>query len=106
MTPVKETTDGVQPGMSVHTTDGPPRAQRKAIAKALTGIEGFDEISGGGLPRGRLTAIVGAAGAGNDAGPGTDFDAVANGFVSVTPLAIDFTRHAALSEVGRWLEGL
>jgi hypothetical protein len=24
----------------------------------------------------------------------------------VTPLAIDFTRHAALPEIGRWLEGL
>ena len=57
-------------------------------------------------PKGNAVYWIGAAGAGNDAGPGTDFDAVANGFVSVTPLAIDFTRHAALSEVGRWLEGL
>src|SRR4051812_33630647 len=36
----------------------------RAIDKALTGIPGFDEISGGGLPTGRLTAIIGAAGAG------------------------------------------
>ena len=28
--------------------------------------------------------------------PGTDFKAVANGLVSVTPLSIDLTRHAAL----------
>jgi circadian clock protein KaiC len=57
---------GGQPGMSaIETTDDPPpRPQRQPIAKVLTGIEGFDEISGGGLPRGRLTAIVGAAGAG------------------------------------------
>jgi circadian clock protein KaiC len=46
----------------IKTTDDRP--QRKAIPKALTGIEGFDEISGGGLPKGRLTAIIGAAGAG------------------------------------------
>jgi circadian clock protein KaiC len=39
-----------------------PRA--KPVTKVITGIEGFDEISGGGLPRGRLTAIIGAAGAG------------------------------------------
>jgi circadian clock protein KaiC len=39
-----------------------PRAQ--PITKVMTGIPGFDEISGGGLPRGRLTAIIGAAGAG------------------------------------------
>ena len=40
----------------------PPRAQ--PVTKVITGIPGFDEISGGGLPRGRLTAIVGAPGAG------------------------------------------
>ena len=36
----------------------------RPITKVATGILGFDEISGGGLPRGRLTATVGAAGAG------------------------------------------
>jgi len=52
--------------MSAMTTtdEPPPRPRHQAIAKVLTGIAGFDEISGGGLPRGRLTAIVGAAGAG------------------------------------------
>lgn len=34
------------------------------LAKAPTGIRGFDEISGGGLPRGRSTLITGAAGVG------------------------------------------
>jgi circadian clock protein KaiC len=34
------------------------------IAKVITGITGFDEISGGGLPKARLTAIIGSAGAG------------------------------------------
>jgi 5'-nucleotidase len=57
-------------------------------------------------PKGNAVYWIGLAGAGNDAGDGTDFDAIARGFVSVTPLAIDFTRHAALPEVGRWLEGL
>src|SRR6478735_562977 len=32
--------------------------------KALTGITGFDEITGGGLPRGRPTLVTGAAGSG------------------------------------------
>lgn len=44
--------------------DPPRRTHHQPISKALTGIDGFDKISGGGLPRGRLTAIVGAAGAG------------------------------------------
>ncbi len=34
------------------------------VEKALTGISGFDEISRGGLPRGRLTTIMGSPGAG------------------------------------------
>ncbi|WP_322306585.1 ATPase domain-containing protein [Rhodoferax sp.] len=36
----------------------------KASDKALTGIAGFDDITGGGLPRGRTTLLVGGAGAG------------------------------------------
>lgn len=34
----------------------------RAVAKAATGIAGFDEITGGGLPRGRTTAIYGSVG--------------------------------------------
>jgi circadian clock protein KaiC len=37
--------------------DAPP-------SKALTGIAGFDQISGGGLPRGRTTLLVGGPGSG------------------------------------------
>ncbi len=54
-------------------------------------------------PRGRPVYWVGSAGAGQDAGPGTDFHAVASGFASITPLQIDLTRHAALPELERWL---
>lgn len=34
------------------------------IEKALTGIEGFDEIARGGIPRGRTTVVMGTPGAG------------------------------------------
>ena len=46
-------------------------------------------------PRGRPVYWVGPAGEGADAGEGTDFHAVASGYVSVTPLQVDLTRHAA-----------
>jgi 5'-nucleotidase len=46
---------------------------------------------------------VGPAGAGQDAGPGTDFRAVAEGYVSVTPLTIDLTNHAVLEELRGWV---
>lgn len=57
-------------------------------------------------PRGREIYWVGMAGEGQDDGPGTDFNAVAEGFVSVTPLQVDLTRHNALDTVGQWLQGL
>lgn len=54
-------------------------------------------------PRGREIFWIGPAGPEQDAGPGTDFDAVRNGYVSVTPLQVDLTRHAALDTVSEWL---
>jgi len=56
-------------------------------------------------PRGRPVYWVGPAGEGADAGEGTDFHAVANGCVSVTPLQVDLTRHSALVAVDDWLRG-
>lgn len=55
-------------------------------------------------PRGETVYWVGAAGAAQDAGEGTDFHAVKNGFVSVTPLQIDLTRAAQLPLVEEWLQ--
>ncbi len=57
-------------------------------------------------PHGRPVYWVGPAGPQNEAGPGTDFHAVAEGYVSVTPLQIDLTRHSALPVVQSWLEGI
>ena len=54
-------------------------------------------------PRGRPVYWVGPAGAGQDAGPGTDFHAVAEGYVSVTPLTVDLTNYAALDNVRSWI---
>jgi len=55
-------------------------------------------------PRGRIIYWVGPAGAEQDAGPGTDFHAVRAGYVSVTPLKIDLTRHELLPEMQDWLD--
>jgi 5'/3'-nucleotidase len=54
-------------------------------------------------PKGRPVYWVGPAGAGQDAGPGTDFHAIADGFISVTPLTVDLTNHAALDNVRTWV---
>jgi len=57
-------------------------------------------------PRGRERYWIGAAGQGDDAGPGTDFHAVANGFVAVTPIQVDMTRYDAFGAVENWLGGV
>jgi len=41
-----------------------PLAPQPAVPKVATGIAGFDEITEGGLPRGRTTLVVGGAGCG------------------------------------------
>ena len=48
-------------------------------------------------PRGETVYWIGPAGAAREAGPGTDFHAVSQGRVSVTPLDVDLTG-------GRWIE--
>ena len=57
-------------------------------------------------PRGKQGYWIGAAGQGGDAGPGTDFHAVREGYVSITPVHIDMTRHEALSGLREWVDGL
>lgn len=56
-------------------------------------------------PKGKEVFWVGPAGAEQDAGPGTDFHAIANGYVSVTPLQTDLTRHSMLDDLRDWLAG-
>ncbi|HEX5049449.1 MAG TPA: 5'/3'-nucleotidase SurE [Gammaproteobacteria bacterium] len=53
-------------------------------------------------PKNRPVYWIGAAGAGQDAGPGTDFHAIANGYVSVSPIKVDLTAHASLPAVENW----
>ncbi len=53
--------------------------------------------------RGRRIYWVGAAGEEQDAGEGTDFFAVNNGYVSVTPLQLDLTWYERLETIKNWL---
>lgn len=55
-------------------------------------------------PRNETVYWVGAAGAAADAGPGTDFNAVERGFVSITPLQIDLTHAAQLPAINDWMK--
>ncbi len=54
-------------------------------------------------PRNQTMYWVGAAGAAQDAGAGTDFHALARGCISLTPLQLDLTRYAQMGLVEDWL---
>jgi len=57
----------------------------------------------GADPRGEPIYWVGSPGGEQDAGEGTDFHAVRSGFVSITPLQVDLTRHRSLKETAEWI---
>ena len=54
-------------------------------------------------PRGSEIFWIGPVGEEADAGEGTDFYAVQNGYVSVTPIHIDLTRYSAIESTQGWL---
>jgi 5'-nucleotidase len=54
-------------------------------------------------PRNQTVYWVGAAGSAQDAGPGTDFHAVASDRVSLTPLQMDLTHPQQIPAVRTWL---
>lgn len=55
-------------------------------------------------PHGRDIFWYGSLGSEQDAGPGTDFYAVASGYCSVTPLSVDMTAYQSMDEMQAWLE--
>jgi len=57
-------------------------------------------------PRGVKRYWIAGAGAAEDCGPGTDFYAVKEGYVSITPLNIDMTQYSGMDNLSSWLEEL
>ena len=54
-------------------------------------------------PKNRPVFWIGPAGEGQDNGSGTDFRAVDEGYVSVTPIRVDLTDHGAIASIDDWL---
>lgn len=54
-------------------------------------------------PRGKTIYWVGAAGPEQDAGPGTDFHAVSENYVSVSPIHVDLTEYNSMELLDSWL---
>jgi 5'-nucleotidase len=55
-------------------------------------------------PRGETVYWVGAAGQPNDGGEGTDFYAVSQGYVSISPIQVDLTKHSQIKHLQQWLQ--
>ncbi|TMN87445.1 5'/3'-nucleotidase SurE [Pseudoalteromonas phenolica] len=56
-------------------------------------------------PWGRSVFWYGSLGSESDAGEGTDFYAVNQGYAAVTPLKVDMTAHESIEAMSSWLEG-
>ncbi|UGA55207.1 5'/3'-nucleotidase SurE [Vibrio sp. VB16] len=56
-------------------------------------------------PRGHDVYWLGPPGREQDAGLGTDFYAIENGLVSITPMQVDLTAHDSLGSMDTWLKG-
>ena len=72
--------------------DSLPRRDHAARAGAMPSEPVIAQTS----PRGETMYWIGPAGDAREAGEGTDFHATASGCVSITPLQVDLTDHAAL----------
>ncbi len=57
-------------------------------------------------PRGNTIYWVGPAGSEQDSGPGTDFYAIRQGKVSITPLQVDLTQYEVFDQLSTWVKGL
>ena len=57
-------------------------------------------------PRGNTIYWIGQTGPEQDAGPGTDFYAVNNKEVSITPLQLDLTHYTVFEKLSGWVNGI
>ena len=57
-------------------------------------------------PKGRSVYWIGPSPDAQDMGEGTDFYAVANRYVSITPLTVDLTAYDSFNQVGEWMSEL
>jgi 5'-nucleotidase len=90
--------------LNVNVPDIPAVALRGMQVTRLGKRHKAEPVVKSTTPRGDVVYWVGAAGAAQDAGEGTDFHAVANELVSITPLQVDLTRYSQTQAVQQWVE--
>ncbi len=89
--------------LNVNFPDLPRAAVKGVVATRLGRRHKAEPAIKAANPHGETIYWVGAAGPAADDGPGTDFHAVAQGCVSVTPLQVDLTHFGQVEHVRAWL---
>jgi 5'-nucleotidase len=89
--------------LNVNVPDVPYEKLRGVEVTRLGKRHKAEPVVKSATPRGETVYWVGAAGGAQDAGAGTDFNAVARTVVSVTPLQIDLTHYSQLQTIKDWI---
>jgi 5'-nucleotidase len=89
--------------LNVNVPDRPYEALKGIRSTRLGFRHRSEPLIRGKDPREQTIYWIGPAGEGQDAGAGTDFQAIDQGAVAVTPLKVDLTRHEAIDDVATWL---
>ncbi len=80
-----------------------PESRIKGVAVTRQGRRAYDDVIVEKVdPRGRAYFWIGNGKARWSASEGTDIEAIRSGKISVTPIHLDLTNHAALEEIKDW----
>ncbi len=89
--------------LNVNVPDIPYDSLNGFAATRLGNRHKAEEVIADVDPRGQPIYWIGPAGAEQDCGEGTDFYAVRNNMVSLTPLKVDLTQHDFVATLSTWL---
>src|SRR3954468_117766 len=89
--------------LNVNVPDVPYEQLRGTEVTKLGRRHKAQPVVRGKNPRGETVYWVGPAGAAREAGPGTDFNALERGAVSVTPLQVDLTHAQQIPAISKWI---
>jgi len=90
--------------LNVNVPDVPIDALNGFAVTRLGTRHDAEKIVPGLDPRGHTIYWIGPAGPEQDAGPGTDFYAINNNQVSITPLQLDLTQYSIFDRLSNWVD--
>lgn len=92
--------------LNVNVPDLPPEQIKGFQLTRLGNRHRADTIVPDRDPKGRQVFWLGPPARGQDIGEGTDFFAIEQGYVSITPIMVDLTAYNSFDDVGAWIAAL